>query len=120
MQPVTFPKFDMESLLAMQKANMDTIVQAQTVVLNAVQAAAKMQYGLVNEYVEQVQAMLNGRYDADKKPEAYFADAKAVADRVVSVAQCQMDLGMKAQAEAVDLIAKRAQQNVDELQKLAA
>jgi len=120
MQLATLPKFDMDTLVAMQKANMDTVVQAQTVVLNAVQAAAKMQYGLLNDYVEQVQAMLTGKFDADKKPEAYFADAKAVADRVVSVAQNQMDLGMKAQAEAVDLIAKRAQQNVDELQKFAA
>mgnify|MGYP006283366007 FL=1 len=120
MKTVTFPKFDMETFFAMQKANMDTMVKAQNVMLEAFQAAAKVQYGFVNEYFEQAQSLMSGKFDADKKPEAYVADVKAVADKVVTVAQTQMDLGMKAQAEAMDLLSKRAQKNVDELQKLAA
>ena len=105
MKTVTFPKFDMETFFAMQKANMDTMVKAQNVMLEACQAAAKVQYGFVNEYFEQAQSLMSGKFDADK---------------VVTVAQNQMDLGMKAQAEAMDLLSKRAQKNVDELQKLAA
>lgn len=120
MKPFTLPKVDMDAFFAMQKANMDTFVQAQAVVLEAVQAATKLQYGFVAEYLDTVQAMSTGKFDIEKKPEAYVADMKAAAEKVVTVAQTQMDLGMKAQAEALDLLTKRAQANVDELQKLAA
>jgi enamine deaminase RidA (YjgF/YER057c/UK114 family) len=120
MKPVTLPKLDVDALFAMQKANMDTVVKAQSVLLDAAQAAVKAQYGFFAEYMDQMQAMMTGKIDAEKKPEAYVADVKAAADKYVTVTQNQMDLGMKAQAEAMDLIAKRVQQNVDELQKIAA
>ncbi len=120
MKSMTFLKFDIDALFAMQKANMDALVQAQSVLMEAAQAAAKVQYGLVNEYVEQVQSLMTGKFDSEKKPETYFADVKAAADKAVTIAQTQMDLGMKAQAEAMDVLAKRAHKNVDELQKLAA
>jgi enamine deaminase RidA (YjgF/YER057c/UK114 family) len=119
MQPVTLPKLDVDALFAMQKANMDTVVKAQTVLLDAAQAAVKAQYGFVADFVDQMQAM-SGKFDAEKKPEAYVADVKAAADKYVTVTQSQVDLGMKAQAEAMDMLAKRVQANVDELQKLAA
>jgi hypothetical protein len=120
MQPVTLPKLDVDAVVAMQKANMDTLVKAQTVLLDAAQAAVKAQYGFVAEYVDQMQAMLTGKFDAEKKADAYVADVKAAADKYVTVTQNQVDLGMKAQAEAMDMIAKRVQKNVDELQHLAA
>jgi enamine deaminase RidA (YjgF/YER057c/UK114 family) len=120
MKPVTLPKLDMDAVFAMQKANLDTLVKAQTVLLDAAQTAVKAQYGFVADFMDQLQAMMTGKFDAEKKPEAYVADVKAAADKYVTVTQSQMDLGMKAQAEAMDLIAKRVQQNVDELQKLAA
>jgi hypothetical protein len=120
MKPVTLPKLDVDAVFAMQKANMDTLVKAQSVLLDAAQAAVKAQYGFVAEYLDQAQTMMSGKFDAEKKPDAYVADVKAAADKYVSVTQNQMDLGMKAQAEAMDMITKRVQQNVDELQKLAA
>ncbi|MFP4361329.1 MAG: hypothetical protein ACLFTG_11715 [Alphaproteobacteria bacterium] len=120
MKLATLPKLDVDALFAMQKANMDTLVKAQTVLLDAAQAAVKAQSGFFADYMDQMQAMLTGKFDVAKKPDAYVADVKAVADKYVSVTQNQMDLGMKAQAEAMDMIAKRVQQNVDELQKLAA
>lgn len=120
MQPVTLPKLDVDALFAMQKANMDTVVKAQTVLLDAAQAAVKAQCGFVTDFVDQMQAMMTGKFDAEKKPEAFVADVKAAADKYVTVTQSQVDLGMKAQAEAMDMLAKRVQANVDELQKLAA
>jgi len=120
MKTVTLPKLDVDALFAMQKANMNTMVKAQTVLLDAAQAAVKAQYGFFADYMDQMQAMLSGKVDSEKKPEAYVADVKAAADKYVTVTQSQVDLGMKAQAEAMDLITKRVQQNVDELQKLAA
>ncbi len=121
----TFPKFpvakfDFDALFALQKANVETMLQAQQVVIEAMQAAAKTQYGWMQESMESFQAAMNGKFDADKKPEAYLAEVKAAAEKVLSVAQTQVDLGMKAQAEAMDLLTKRAAANVDEAQKVAA
>ncbi len=120
MKPLTLPNFDMDSFVALTKANMDALMKAQTVMAEACQAAAKMQYGFMAEYVDQMQAMAAGKFAMEKKPEAYMADMKAAAEKAVSVAQMQVDLGMKAQAEAMDLLTKRAQANVNELQKLSA
>ena len=125
MKTPTFPQFptakiDFDALFALQKANVETALQAQQVLIDAMQAATKTQYGWMQETLESVQAVFAGKFDADKKPEAYLADVKAAAEKVLSVAQTQVDLGMKAQAEALDLLAKRAAANVDEAQKLAA
>ncbi len=120
MKPVAVPQLDMEALFAMQKANVETLVQAQKVMLDAVQAAAKIQYGFVAEMLDKMQSTMSGKVDIDKKPEAYLADVKSTAEQAVKIAQAQMDLGMKAQAQAMDLLTKRAQQNVDEIQKIAA
>jgi enamine deaminase RidA (YjgF/YER057c/UK114 family) len=120
MNTFTLPKLDVDAMVALQKANVETLVKAQTVLLDAAQAAVKAQYGFFAEYMNQMQAMMTGKFDVEKKPEAYVADVKAVADKYVTVAQGQMDRGMKAQAEAMDLITKRVQQNVDDLQKMAA
>ncbi|TVQ32457.1 MAG: hypothetical protein EA356_13300 [Geminicoccaceae bacterium] len=118
----TFPvaKIDFDALFALQKANVETMMQAQHVLIEAVQAASKAQYGWLQESLESVQAVMTGKFDTEKKPDAYLADVKAAAEKFVVVAQTQMDLGMKAQAEAMDLLTKRATANVDEVQKVAA
>ncbi len=125
MKTPTFPQFpaakiDFDALFALQKANVETVLQAQQVLIDAMQAATKAQYGWMQETFESAQAVLTGKFDTDKKPEAYLADVKAAAEKVMTVAQTQVDLGMKAQAEAMDLLAKRAAANVDEAQKFAA
>jgi len=120
MQTVTLPKFDADALVAMHKANVDTLVKAQSVLMEAAQAALKTQYGFVVNYVDQLQAVMTGKFDVDKQPQAYVADVKAAAEKYVAATQTQMDAGMKAQATAMELIAKRVQQNVNDVQKLAA
>ena len=125
MKTPTFPQFpvakiDFDALFALQKANVETLLQVQNVVIEAMQAASKAQYGWLQENLETAQVVFAGKLDTDKKPEAYLADVKVAAEKLAVVAQTQMDLGMKAQAEAMDLLAKRAAANVDEAQKLAA
>ena len=116
--PVT--KVDFDALFALQKANVDALVQAQKVLVEAVQSAMKLNYGLAKDGYATFQAIFVGKFDAEKKPEAYLAEMKTVAEKVMAIAQTQMDLGLKAQAEALDVLTKRAAANVDEVQKLAA
>ena len=53
--PFEMPRFDFDAVVAMQKANLDTFVQAQKILTDAAQGIAKAQAGYVNEIVAQVQ-----------------------------------------------------------------
>lgn len=112
------PKFDFEALIGMQKANVETLVQAQAVMVEAAQAIAKLQTGLLEETFKSMQAFL--KFDAKVKPEAYLADAKAAAEKVMAVAKEELDVGMKAQTEVAQLVTKRAAANMEGLKAFAA
>ena len=118
MEAFAMPKFDFETLVAMQKANVDTLVQAQGVMVEAAQAIAKLQTGLIEETFKNMQTFM--KFDAKAKPEAYLADAKAAADKVMAVAKQELDLGLKAQTEVAQLVSKRAAANMEGLKAFAA
>ena len=118
------PKFDMskfnfDAAVALHKANMDTMVEAQSIWMQTAEAMAKLQYGWVEETFKQGEAMMKGDV-AKKKPEEFMADAKAAADKVMAVAKEQADLGLKAQKKVADLVTKRVNANIEEAKTLAA
>lgn len=126
----SFPKFDMngfvamqkafnmDGLVAMQKANVATAMQAQRVLTDAAQAMFRLQADWISEASRQVQAMT--KYDVTKGPDAVLADTRAATERAFAVGREQLDVGMRAQGEAVDLVAKRAAANVDQAKARAA
>ncbi len=113
------PKFNFDSVVAMQKANVDTMVEAQGIWMQAFESIAKLQYGWMEETFKQHEAMLKGDV-TKKKPEEFMADAKAAADKVMAVAKEQADLGMKAQKQVADLVTKRVNANLEDVKALAA
>jgi len=118
------PKFDMskfnfDAVVAMHKANVDTMVEAQGIWMQTAEAIAKLQYGWVEESFKQGEAMLKGDV-TKKKPEEFIADAKAAAEKVMAVAKEQTDLGMKAQQQVADLVTKRVNANIEDAKSLAA
>ena len=60
------PKVDLDALFATQKANLAAVQEAQTVLLGAVEAIAKVQHG----YVEQAVAELKAAVDSKELPKA--------------------------------------------------
>lgn len=112
------PKLDLEAVFALQKANLAAAQEAQSVLLDAAQAIARAQHGYVSELVARAEAALKAR--EPKKPEALLADAQASAQKAVAVAKEGIELGVAAQRRVADLLAKRAQANLDELKALAA
>ena len=50
------PKFDLDALFAAQKANLAAVQEAQTVLLGAAEAGAKVQYGYVEQDVAEAKA----------------------------------------------------------------
>ena len=59
------PKFDLDALFAVQKANLATTHEAQTVLVDAVQAIAKVQQGRIEQAVADAKAVLEGKKLSD-------------------------------------------------------
>ena len=119
MPKVELPKFNVDAMVALHKANVDTLLEAHGIWMQTAEAIAKLQYGWVEETFKQGQAMLQGDV-TKKKPEEFIADAKAAADKVMAVAKEQADLGLKAQAQVADLVAKRVNANLQDVKTIAA
>jgi len=113
------PKFNLDALVALHKANVDTMMEAQGIWMQTAEAMAKLQYGWVEETYKQGEAMLKGDV-TKRKPEEFMADAKAAADKVMAVAKEQADLSMKAQKQVADLVTKRVNANLEDAKTLAA
>lgn len=113
------PKFNFDAAVALHKANVDTLIEAQGILFQAAEAIAKLQYGWVEETFKQGEALFKGDV-SKKKPEEFLADAKAAADKAIAVAKEQADLGIKAQAKVADLVTKRVNANLEDVKTLAA
>lgn len=115
----SFPKFDLDAFVALQKANLETWFQAQKILFDYTQTLTKRQAELVNEMLAKAESFLKG-VDVRKQPQAYVDEAKQAIEKAVAEAREAVDLGLKAQAEVVDLFVKRAAANLDEVRKFAA
>lgn len=112
------PKLDLETVFALQKANLAAVQEAQSVLLDAAQAIVKLQHGYASELVAQAEAALKAK--EPRKPEAVIADAKAAAEKAVAAAKQGVELGVAVQRRVAELVAQRVQANLAELKTLAA
>ena len=113
----TLPKFDLNGLVALQKANIETAMKAQTIVAETTRAIIALHTGWMTEVAQKARTAMRAGVVA--KPEALVADASAAAKRALIVARQELNLGVRAQGEVVDLIAKRAAANLDGVKALA-
>lgn len=107
------PKFDFNTIFAMQKANLDTFVEAQNIVVDAMQSIARLQYDWVEEAWKTTEHMFKGDV-AKNKPEDFVAGYKSTAEKAFAVAKEQADLGLKAQKQVADLYVRRFNANVEQ------
>ena len=114
------PKFDLGALVALQKANVETVVAAQRIFFDLAQTVAKRNAEMIKEMLRRSETMLRGGVDRDRQPQSYVDEAKAAVEQVVADVKETVDLGIKAQAEVVDLFVKRATRNLEEVKALAA
>ena len=116
----TFPKFDLDALVALQKANIETMMAAQKIMIDFAQTLAGRNMAMGKESFAQVEAMLSGGLDTKKQPQAFVDEAKVSVEKVVANAKESVDLGVKAQKEVVDLLVARANANLEQVKTLAA
>ena len=112
------PKFDLDALVSMQTANLAAAHQVQSVLVEAAQAVARVQYGYVEQAVAHVKAALGTK--ELPKPEAVQAEVKAATEKAIAVGKEVVDLTVAAQKRVTELVTQRVQASVSELKALTA
>ena len=115
------PKLDLDALFATQKANLAAVQEAQSVLIDAAQAIAKMQHDYLGQSMAAVRAALSRKELA--KPDAVLAEIKVAVERISATTKQVMDfavVAVAAQHRAVELVTRRTRANVSELKALAA
>ena len=106
------------ALFSVQKANLATANEVQTVLVEATQAVARVQYGYVEQAVADMKAAFGTKQLA--KPDAVLADVKTAAEKAFAVAKEVADLTVGAQKRVAELVTQRTQAAVTELKALTA
>ena len=112
------PKFDLDALFSVQKANLAAANEVQTVLVEATQAVARVQHGYVEQAVADMKAAFGTKQLA--KPDAVLADVKTAAEKAFAVAKEVADLTIGAQKRVAELVSERTQAAVTELKALTA
>ena len=89
---------------------------AISVLVEATQAIAKVQYGYVEQAVADIKAALGTKQLP--KPDAALADLKAAAEKAFAIAKEVVDLTVGAQKRVAELVSERTQAAVTELKAL--
>jgi hypothetical protein len=109
-----FPKLDLEALFTTQQANLAMVREAQMVLTGAVQAITEVQYGYLDQALNEAKAVFASR----ELPKA--ETVKAAGERFVAVAKEITDLTIAAQKRVLELLTSRSQASVTEFKAAAA
>src|SRR3954462_10614097 len=104
-------KLDVDAMFDLQKGNLIALQETHSVVLDAVQAIMRLNYGYVREMAASLQAMAQAT--DPPKPDAVIADIQAVTRKAVSLAKQGVDVGVAAQHRVAKLVGQRVRASVD-------
>jgi phasin family protein len=117
-----FRPFDVESLMAAQRRNIEALSQANQLAVEGMQAVAKRQIEVARQAVEDVSALLRDLAQP-ASPEDRIAKntefAKQMLEKSVNHGREITLLATKAGTEAADVLRKRATEGLDEFRDLA-
>jgi phasin family protein len=117
-----FRPFDVESLMAAQRRNIEALSQANQLAVEGMQAVAKRQIEVARQAVEDVSALLRDLAQP-ASPEDRIAKntefAKQMLEKSVNHGREITLLATKAGTEAADVLRKRATEGLDEFRELA-
>lgn len=112
------PTFDVETLFAQAKANLDAATEAQSVLIDAAKAIGQLRADYAAETLAYTRNLLSN--PEPKGPEAVAADVRAATERLVAATRKELELGAKAQNEVATLVQSRLAENFESMKKLAA
>jgi len=117
-----FRPFDVETLMACQRRNIEAVTQANQLAVEAVHAVARRQIEIARQTLEDMSALLRdlaqpaSTEDRIAKNTAY---AKQILEKSVSNGREITLLATKAGAEAADVLHRRACEGLDEIREFA-
>lgn len=118
----TFPGFDVESLVAAQRKNLEALTQANQLAVEGVQAIARRQVEIARQAMDEASAALR-EWTLPGAPEERLAKhaelAKQAFEKGVTTARELAELAAKANTEAFNVIQKRVAEGFEEIRDYA-
>jgi phasin family protein len=115
-----FPTFDVESLMAAQRKNLEALTQANQLAVEGVQAVARRQAEIAREVIDQASTLVRDMV-APTAPEERVAKNAELAKLTFekNLAHYRELTGMvaKANSEAFEVITKRVTESLDEIRE---
>jgi phasin family protein len=118
------PTVDMETVVSMQRKNMEALTQANQLAFEGAQAIMRHQMEMAQRSMEEFASMFTGLFQQNGSMEdrvAKQADvSKAALEKSVSHARELADLVSKANNDAFNVLSRRVAETLEELKDLAA
>jgi phasin family protein len=112
------PGFDMESMMAMQKRNMEALTQANQLALEAMQAVLTRQTEVLRQTLEESAAAMRGLMDPSSGDDKVTRQAdlmKTSFEKALANMREVAELMTKSQREASEVINRRIAESLDEV-----
>ena len=117
-----FPSFDVDSLMATQRKNMEALTQANQLAVESVQAVTRRQVELAREAFDGASAALRDLVQPTAPEERIAKNAefaKQVFEKGIANARELTELVTKANSEAFEVLTKRVTESLDEIRSQA-
>jgi phasin family protein len=117
------PKVDLETVVAMQRKNMEALTQANQLAIEGAQAVLRYQLEMTRRTMEEFSSMFgsflqpNGSMEERLAKQAEFS--KTALEKGMSNARELSDLVTKANSEAFNVISRRVTETLEEIRDLA-
>jgi phasin family protein len=117
-----FRPFDVETLMAAQRRNIEALSQANQLAIEGFQALARRQIEIARQAVEDISTLLRDLAQPASTEDRLAKNteyAKRMLEKTVDHSREISQLATKAGSEAADVLKKRACEGLDELRELA-
>jgi phasin family protein len=117
-----FRPFDVETLMAVQRRNIEALSQANQLAIEGLQAMARRQIEIARQAVEDMSALMRDFAQPASTEERLAKNTeycKQMLEKSVNHGREISQLATKAGGEAADVLRKRACEGLDELRELA-
>jgi phasin family protein len=117
-----FRPFDIETLMAVQRRNIEALSQANQLAIEGMQAVARRQIEIARQAVEDISALLRDLAQpasAEDRLAKNTEYAKQILEKSATHSREISQLAAKAGSEAADVLRKRACEGLDELREYA-
>ena len=118
------PSVDVETVVAMQRKNMEALTQANQLAIEGAQAVMRYQVEMMRRSMEEFQSMFSGLFQPNGSMEDRMAKqaefSKTALEKGLSNARELGDLVTKANTEAFNVLSKRVTETLDELREFAS